>query len=78
VTLSMMAPMKLAELALTGEFALCITPYVFSRRACMAAMYLCDGKEVVGLRSINGIKALVMAELMIWTWLDRCWVQVQA
>jgi hypothetical protein len=78
VTLSMMAPMKLTELALTGEFALCITPYVFSRRACMAAMYLCDGKEVVGLRSINGIKALVMAELMRWTWLDWCWAQVRA
>ncbi len=70
MTLSMMAPMKLTESALTGEFVLCITPYVFSRRACMAAMYPCVGKEAVGLRSINGIKALVMAELMRWTWLN--------
>jgi hypothetical protein len=61
---SMMAPMKLTELALTGEFALCITTYVFSRRACVAAMYLCAEKEAVGLRSINGIKASVMVELM--------------
>jgi hypothetical protein len=30
----------------------------------MAAMYPCAGKKVVGLRSINGIKALVMVELM--------------
>ncbi len=64
MTSSMMAPMKLTELALTGEFALCITPYVFSRRALVAAMYPCAGKEAVCLRSINGIKALVMVELM--------------
>ena len=64
MTLSMMAPMKLTEFELTGEFALCIMPYAFSRRACVAAMYPCAGKEAVGLRSINGIKALVMAELM--------------
>ncbi len=44
----------------------------------MAAIYLCAGKEAVGLRSINGINALVMAELMRWTWLDRCWARVQA
>ncbi len=61
---SMMAPMKLTELALTGEFSLCIMPYVFSRKAHVAAMYPCAGKEAVGLRSINGIKASVMAELM--------------
>ncbi len=67
---SIMAPMKLTESALTGEFVLCIMPYVFSRRACVASMYLCAGKEVVGFRSINGVKALVMAELMRWTWLD--------
>jgi hypothetical protein len=78
VTSLMMAPMKLTELAATGEFALCITPYVFSRRACMAAMYPCVGKEAVGLRSINGIKALVMVELMRWAWLDWCWAGVQA
>ncbi len=70
MTSLMMSPMKLTELAVTGEFALSITPYVFSRRACMAAMYQCAGKEVVGLRSINGINALVMAELMRWKWLD--------
>ncbi len=73
-----MAPMKLTELAVTGEFALCVTPYVFSRRAHVAAMYPCAVKEAAGLRSINDIKALVMAELMRWTWLERCWVQVQA
>ncbi len=78
MTLSIMAPMKLTELALTGEFVLRITPYVFSRRACMAAMYLYAGKEAVAMRSINGIKALVMAELMRWTWLDWCWAQVRA
>jgi hypothetical protein len=33
----------------------------------MAAMYPCAGKEAADLRSINGIKALVMAELMRWT-----------
>jgi hypothetical protein len=66
------------ESALTGEFVLCITPYVFPRSACVAAIYLCAGKEVVGLRSINGIKASVMAESMRWTWLDWCWAQVQA
>ncbi len=33
----MMAPMKLNDLALTGEFVLCIAPYVFSRRAHVAA-----------------------------------------
>jgi hypothetical protein len=78
VMLSMMAPMRLTESAVTGEFALCITPYVFLRKACMAAMYPCAGKETAGLRSINGIKALVMAELMRWTWLEWCWAQVQA
>ncbi len=40
VTSPMMAPMKLAESAVTGEFALCIMPYEFSRRARVAAMYL--------------------------------------
>ncbi len=70
---SMMAPMKLTESASTGEFVLCISSYAFLRRACVAAMYPCAGKEVVGLRSINGIKALVMAQLMRWTWLDQCW-----
>jgi hypothetical protein len=74
VTLLMMAPIKLTESAVIGEFALCIRPYVFSRRACVAAMYPCTGKEAVGLRSINGIMASVMAELMRWTWLDQCWV----
>jgi hypothetical protein len=78
VTSSMMAPMKLTESALTGEFALCITPYVFLRRTCMAAMYPCAGKETVGLRSINGIKASVMVELMRQAWLDWCWVRVRA
>ncbi len=73
--LSMMAPMKLTELALTGEFALCITPYGL-RRAHVAAMYPCAGMEAIGLRSINGIKASVMEELMRWTWLDWCWAQV--
>ncbi len=67
VTSSTMAPMKLTELAVTDEFALCIMPYVFLRRACVAAMYPCAGKEAAGLRSINDIKALVMAELMRWT-----------
>ncbi len=47
VTLLMMAPMKLTESALTGEVVLCITPYVFLRRACMAAIYPCAGKEAV-------------------------------
>ncbi len=61
---SLKAPMKLTELAVTGELALCTTPYVFSRRACVAVMYPCAGKEAAGLRSINGIKASVMAELM--------------
>jgi hypothetical protein len=66
VTLSMMAPMKLTQLALTGEVDLCIMSYVFMRRAHVAAICPCAGKEVVGLRSINGIKASVMAELMRW------------
>jgi hypothetical protein len=78
VTLWMMAPMKVTELALTGEVVQCITPYVFSRKAHVAAIYPCAGKEAVGLRSTNGIKALMMAELMRWTWLDRCWARVQA
>jgi hypothetical protein len=73
VLLSMMAPMKKTESAVIGEFALCIMPYVFSWRAHVAEMYLCAGKETAGLRSINGIKALVMVELMRWTWLDWCW-----
>ncbi len=77
MTSSMMTPMKVTELALTGEFVLCIMLYVFSR-ACVAAIYLCAGKEAVGLRSTNGIKASVMVELMRWTWLDWCWAQVQA